>query len=107
MSKTFAAFVGTVIGILHGLVMWATLQTGVEFYDVSRTNFIPTSYMLRYPDWRELSYEVAFIVDIISLVTVLTSGWWVPRAMGIMEQLAEEVYGSPDPVNKEDGDDKE
>ena len=95
----FAATVGACIGSIHGVVMWATTNTGAIInegglggtgsLDSSTATFIPASYLF-YSNGYTLPLQVAAIIDAVALTIVLSSGWWLPKAMYVMEKLAEE-----------------
>jgi hypothetical protein len=95
-----AAGMGTLIGCIHGLVMWATMNTGYYInegglggtgsLDWKTAVFIPASYFF-YSNNYTLPLQVAAIADAVGLTVVLTSGLWVPKATFIIEKLAEEI----------------
>jgi len=95
----FAAIVGIFIGSIHGVVMWATTNTGAIInegglgvpgnFNASGATFIPASYIF-YSNGYTLPLQVAAIIDIVALTIVLSSGWWLPKAMYVMEKLIEE-----------------
>ena len=92
---TFAAFVGAFIGGVHGAILWATMNTGAVLVSNGTETFIPASYYNN-TGFYQLAIEVALLVDIAALVTVLSSGWWLPRLMQFHEDFMISRYGDDD-----------
>lgn len=90
VARLFAAFIGAVIGCLHGLVLWATMNTGAVLINTGTERFIPASYYNNM-GFYQLAVEVAVIVDVVAIITVLSSGWWLPRLMQFHEKWITEL----------------
>jgi hypothetical protein len=108
-----AAGMGTLIGCIHGLVMWATMNTGYYInegglggtgsLDMKTATFIPISYIF-YSDKYTLPLQVAAIADIIGLMVIPTSGIWTPKALYVIEKLGEEIREGRREKEEEDSD---
>lgn len=106
-----AAAMGISIGCIHGLVMWATMNTGYYInegglggtgsLDWKTAVSIPASYFL-YSDNYTLPLQVAAIADSIGLIVVMTQGLWVPKITFIMEELAKEIKEGLQSMAKEE-----
>ena len=91
----FAAFVGAFIGGIHGAVLWATMNTGAVIVSSGTKVFVPASYYNNI-GFYQLAWEIALLVDGVALVTVLSSGWWLPRLMQFHEDFMISRYGDDD-----------
>jgi len=95
IDHIFAAFVGAFIGGIHGAVLWATMNTGVILVSGGMERFVPAS-QYNNMGFYQLAIEVALLVDAVALVTVLTSGWWLPKIMQFHEDFMIRRYGDDD-----------
>ena len=76
MSYSIALLTGTLLGTLHGLILWAALQT------LGLASFILYGNRLYIP------IATANIVSVVSLFTVLSSTWWLPWTMDLVDKYA-------------------
>lgn len=70
---------GTVLGIIHGLVLWAALDSSFKLASI-----------IIYKDPYLLSFYTVAIVDAVILITVITSGLWLPRLMALRDKVVGE-----------------
>lgn len=96
-----AATLGIMVGVIHGLSLWATMHTGVLInegglgintgsIDGKTAILIPVSYFL-YSNGTTLPLIVAGISDAIGLSVVLSSGLWINKATNFIETLGSEI----------------
>ena len=67
------------------------MNTGVSLISNGTEVFIPASYYNNM-GFYQLAIEVAILVDVVALVTVLSSGWWLPRLMQFHEEYMADKY---------------
>jgi hypothetical protein len=75
-SYPLAALLGISLGALHGLILWAAMQ------ELSLASFI--LYGNRYL----VPIATANIVSAVALFTVLSSTWWLPWMMNLVDKYA-------------------
>jgi hypothetical protein len=75
-----AIITGVGMGLIHGTVLLAA------------TLSLATASFILYGDILYLPTEITYIVDIVMLATVLTSGYWLPKIMDSRDRFIEK-YG--------------
>ena len=89
-------FWGVLIGCIHGFVLWQGIQPGLAL----------ASFMLFDRNVYFVAFLLVSIVDTVSLITVLSSGYWMPKLMKFREEFiaAENIRlgVAPAPENDED-----
>jgi len=75
-SYPLAAILGISLGCLHGIILWAALES------LGLASFILCGNMYYVP------IATANIVSAVALFTVLSSTWWLPFMMKIQEKYS-------------------
>lgn len=74
--------IGTALGIIHGIILMAALDDSFKI-----------ASLILYKNPYYLSLATVAIVDLVILVTVISSGLWLPRLMDLRDELLEEAEG--------------
>ena len=69
---------GATLGIIHGLVLWAAQDDSFKL-----------ASMIIYKDPYLLSFYTVAIVDAVIMITVITSGLWLPRLLAFRDKVVE------------------
>jgi uncharacterized protein YacL len=80
MEKVEAAAVGGIIGLLYGVVLWASVDS------LSQASFI------LYGNQYFIPVRVALFIGVLSLAIVLSYPLWVSRAQEAIELIANADY---------------
>jgi hypothetical protein len=74
-----SAHIGAMLGTIHGIILWAATDKTAQLM----------SFILYGNRYTLALYTVA-IVDVVTLITVLTSGFWLPRVMAFRDKVVGE-----------------
>jgi hypothetical protein len=80
MTRKSALFTGVILGLLHGIILWSAI---IQYSLVSYMAFERNAYYL--------PFIITGLVDVTALLTVLTSGYWLPFTMSVRDDHVREM----------------
>jgi Mg/Co/Ni transporter MgtE len=72
----YAILAGVILGCMHGLILWASMVS------LELASFILHGDRYYFP------LRVTLIIDAVAVVTVITSGYWLPFMMDLQEKYS-------------------